>query len=146
MLFAQRIAGGEPLAVALDLNRQRTDFIATVHRLKQGFAFQQGANHPDGKAVAGADGIDDVFDFNGINRSLFAFKPGKTQSAWKARRLSFSTISASLFHSTGRRLGSKERVFPSAFITFAACSSSAYELSESAAATPLRCRWRALVK
>lgn len=72
MLFAQRIAGGEPLAVALDLNRQRTDFIAAVHRLKQGFAFQQGANHPDGKAVASADGIDDVFDFNGINRSLFA--------------------------------------------------------------------------
>lgn len=52
-----------------DLNRQRTDFIAAVHRLKQGFAFQQGANHPDGKAVAGADGIDDVIDFNGIDRS-----------------------------------------------------------------------------
>lgn len=28
---------------------------------------------------------------------------GKTQSAWKARRLSFSTISASLFHSTGQQ-------------------------------------------
>jgi hypothetical protein len=28
----------------------------------------------------------------------------------------------------------------------AACSSRAYELSDSAAATPLRCRWRALAK
>ena len=68
-LLAQRVASGQPLAVATDLNRQRTDFIAAVHRLKQGFAFQQGANHPDGKAVAGADGIDDVIDFNGIDRS-----------------------------------------------------------------------------
>lgn len=63
---------GSPSLSPLDLNRQRTDFIAAVHRLKQGFAFQQGANHPDGKAVAGADGIDDVIDFNGIDRSLFA--------------------------------------------------------------------------
>jgi hypothetical protein len=34
-----------------------------VYRLLQRFSFQQGANHPDGKAIAGADGIDDVIDF-----------------------------------------------------------------------------------
>ena len=33
------------------------------HRLRQRFSFQQGANHPDGKAIAGANGIDDVIHF-----------------------------------------------------------------------------------
>jgi hypothetical protein len=42
-------------------------------------SFQQGANHPDGKAIAGADGIDDVIHFYRRNGALFAvggFIPG----------------------------------------------------------------------
>jgi hypothetical protein len=44
----------------------------------QRFAFQQGANHAHGKAIARADGIDDVLNLHRRDRALFAvgrFKP-----------------------------------------------------------------------
>ena len=51
MLFGQRRAGRQAFAVADGPDRQRADFVAALHCLYQRFAFQQGAEGADGKAV-----------------------------------------------------------------------------------------------
>ena len=70
-LFAQRFAGGQPFAIALYLNGQRANFVAAVHGLRQRFAFQQRADYADGKAIARADGVYHVVDFNRGDGTLF---------------------------------------------------------------------------
>src|SRR5690606_8181695 len=68
----------QAFAVALHLNRQRTDFVAPGNGLLQWFSFQQCANDPDSKAIASAHGVDHVLDFNGSDRALLTtggFKP-----------------------------------------------------------------------
>ncbi len=69
--------------------------------------------------------------------------PGSTQSARAARSLMHSRMRASPAHSVGRRLGSKEMLRPAARMISMLRSAVGSVVSETAANTPVACRWRA---